>query len=137
MRRRFGRRQPPRPSGDKRRQPLPGNRVGAHEGRGRRKTEEPDNLADALRFQVLSLARRQVDGAVAHAPDAAARHKSDQPTVVAREWVAQEACQFRRVDERHSAESVQKLSLGGGHTPSLARPRPLLLANALRQTPPG
>ena len=46
----------------------PGHRVGPHEVRGSPEAERPGGLADALVRQVISLARRQVCGAVARPP---------------------------------------------------------------------
>ena len=54
---------------DEQRQPLPGRGVGPHEVRGRGEAEEPGGFADALSRQVVSLARRQVGGAVTDPPD--------------------------------------------------------------------
>ena len=81
-------------------------------------------MSDALGRQVVSLARRQVGGAVAHAPDNAVGQQVGQGSVDGRVRLAQDARQFRRVDERHPAEGVEeveRLSVGEGHISSVVK----------------
>ena len=92
---------------DEQREPLPGHRVGSHEVRGHRKAEEPGSLSDPLGGQVVSLARRQVGGAVTHPPDDAVGQQVGQGSVNRGVGLAEDARQFRRVDERHPAEGVK------------------------------
>ena len=54
---------------DDQRQPLPGRGGGVHEVRWGGEAERPGGFADTLGCQVVSLARRQVGGAVTHPPD--------------------------------------------------------------------
>ena len=92
---------------DENRQPLPGHRVGAHEVRGGLEAEDPSCLSDALGRQVVPLARRQVGGAVAHPPGDAVGQQAGQSAVDRGVRLAEDACQLRRVDERHPAEEVE------------------------------
>ena len=92
---------------DEQRQPLPGHRVGPNEVRGRREAEEPGGLSDAVGRQEVSLARRQVGGAVADPPGVAVGQQVGQCSVDGRVRLAEDACQLRRVDERRPAEGVK------------------------------
>ena len=89
------------------RQPLPGHGVGAHEVRGRRKAENPGGLSDALVCQVVSLARRQVGGAVAHPPHDALGQQVGQGPVDGGVRLAKDAGQLCRIDERRPAEGIE------------------------------
>ena len=100
---------------DEQRQPFPGQRVGPHEVRGHRKAENPGGLADALGRQIVSLARRQLGGAVTHPPDGAVGQQTGQGAVNRGVRLAENERQFRRIDERHPAEKVQQLSVRESH----------------------
>ena len=63
---------------DEQRQPLSRHRVGPHEIRGSPKAKEPGRLAEAIGRQVVSMARRQLGGAVAHPPDDAVGQQAGQ-----------------------------------------------------------
>ena len=91
---------------DESRQPLPGHGIGPHEVRGRAKAEDPSGLVDALRRQMVSLARRQVDGAVACPPHDAVGQQAGQGAVDRRVRLAENERQLRRIDERRPAESI-------------------------------
>ena len=106
---------------DQQREPLPGHRVGAHEVRGRPKAKGPGGLADSLGCQVVSPARRQVDGPVTDAADHAVRQQAGQGSVNGRGRLIQDARQLRRIDERHPAEEVEQLSVGEGHVVERSR----------------
>ena len=71
--------------------------------------------------QVVSVARRQVCGAVAHAPGDAPGQQAGQGTVDSRKRLAQDARQLHRIYERHSAEGVQHLAVGEGHVSSVTK----------------
>ena len=105
---------------DQQRKPLPGHGVGAHEVRGRRKAENRGCLADALCRQVVPSARRQVGCAVAHAAGNAAGQQEGQSAVDGRVRFSEDVRQFRRIDKRHPAESVDELSVGEFHTLSVS-----------------
>ena len=109
---------------DEQRQPLPGHGVGTHEVRERIEAEEPGNLSDALGRQVVPLARRQVGGAVARPSHDAIGQQVGQGSVNGRVRLAQDACQLRRVDERHPAERIEHLPVGEGHVSSVTIERP-------------
>ena len=78
--------------------------------------------------QVVSLARRQVDGAVADAAHHAVGQQAGQGSVDRRVRLAYDACQFCRVDERHPAEGFERMSFGHGH---MLRLRPHLAVSCL------
>ena len=71
--------------------------------------------------QVVSLARRQVSGAVADAPHDAVGQQTGQGTVDGRVRLAQDERQFRRVDERHSVDGVEQLTVATSHVLSVAK----------------
>ena len=74
--------------------------------------DEGTELRNSLikpRVEEVSLARRQVGGAVDHAPSYAVGQQAGQRTVNRRVRVAEDARQFRRVDERLPAEGVEHL----------------------------
>ena len=64
---------------------------------------------------------RQVGGAVAHPPDNAGGQQVGQPTVYGRVRLTENKRQFRRIDERHSAERVEQLSVATSHVLSVAK----------------
>ena len=86
--------------------------ISSHEVRWRLKAEQLRGMSDALGRQVVSPARRQVDGAVAHAPGDALGQQAGQGAVDRSVGLAQDARQFRRVDKRRSAEGVEQQSFG-------------------------
>ena len=94
---------------DQQRQPLSGYGVGSHEVRGRPEAEQLRSLSDAVGRQAVSLTRRQVGGAVTHPPDNTVSQQAGQPSVYGRARLAEDARQFRRIDERHLAEGLRKL----------------------------
>ena len=55
----------------------------------------------------VSLARRQMGGAVAHTPDDALGQQTGQGTVNRGVRLAENERQFRRIDERRPAEGVE------------------------------
>ena len=65
-----------------------------------------------------------MDGSVVDLPDDAVRQQLGQPAVDGRVRLAQDERQFRRFDERHSAESVEQLPVGKGHASSVTIGRP-------------
>ena len=95
---------------DEERQPLPGHGIGPHEVRGRVVAEHPGGFTDATGRQVVPLARRQVDGAVAHPPHDAVCKQSGQSAVDRGVRLTEDARQLRRIDEGRLAEGVEKLS---------------------------
>ena len=97
---------------DEQRQPLFGHRVGSHEVRGGLEAENRGGFADAVGRQVVSPARRQVGGAVAHPPGDADGQEAGQGAVDRGVRLAENEGQLRRIDERHPAEGVENLSLG-------------------------
>ena len=107
------------------RQPLPGHRVGSHEVRGRREAEQLRCLSDAVGRQVVSLAGRQVGGAVTHPPGDAFGQEAGQGAVDRGVRLAENERQFRRIYERRPAEQVEQLSVGDGHVSSLPEQWPM------------
>ena len=76
---------------------------------------------DTLRRQVVSLARRQVGGSVAHPPHDAVGQQAGQGAVNRRVRLPQDERQFRRVAERRPAEGVEQLLVWQSHMFSVAR----------------
>ena len=90
---------------------LPGRRVCPHEvSRGSQSRAPRQSHPDAVGSQIVSLARRQVGGAVAHPLDDAVGPHVGQGSVDRGVRLAENERQFRRIDERRSAEGVQQLS---------------------------
>ena len=92
--------------GDQQRQPLSGQWVGPHRNGERVGTDYPGDFADALGRQVVSLVRHQVHGAVAGPLHDAFGEQVAQGLVDRGLRLAEDARQFRRVDERCTAEGV-------------------------------
>ena len=86
-------------SADEQRQPLRGHRIGPNKVLGRVEVQYPGGLPDAVCRQVVSLARRQVGGAVDHAPDDAVCRRDAQSSVDRGVWLARNERQLRRVNE--------------------------------------
>ena len=55
-----------------------------------------------------------------HPPDDAGGQQAGKVPVDRRVRLAEDARQFRRVDERHPAKGVEQLSVGEGHISSVA-----------------
>ena len=81
-------------------------------------------FADALGRQVVSLARRQLGGAVAHSPDDAFGHQAGQGSVDRGVRLTENECQLRRIDERRPADGVEQLSVREGHKLRVAKESP-------------
>ena len=109
---------------DEQREPLPGHGIGPHKVRWRLKAEHPGGFTDSLRRQVVSLARRQVGGTVAGAPNDALGQQAGQGAVDGGVGLTQDERQLRRVDEGRPAESVEHLSFGQGHSSSVGIEQP-------------
>ena len=56
-----------------------------------------------------------------HPPGDADGQQAGQSAVDRGVGLAEDARQFRRIDERHPAEGVEQLSFGEGHSPSVAK----------------
>ena len=91
------------------------HRVSPHEVRGRLEAEHLGGFADSIGRQVVSVARRQMGGAVAHTPDDALGQQAGQGSVNRGVRLAENERQFRRIDERRPAEGVENLSVREGH----------------------
>ena len=95
----------------------------------------PGGFADALGRRVVSQARRQVGGAVAHPPNDAFVHQVGQSAVDGRVGLAKDERQLRRFDEGHPGEGVEQVLVGEGHKLSVAIERPCeQLARMFRRT---
>ena len=92
---------------DEQRQPLTRHRVGSHEVRVGIEAKGIVEAADAVGGHVVSLARRQVGGAVTHALDDALGQQAGQRSVDRGVRFAEDACQLCRVDERRPAEGIE------------------------------
>ena len=105
-------------SADEQREPLPGRGVDQSEGVSKPRTPAALRMPLAVRWYLL--ARRQVGGPVAHAPDNALGQQGGQGAVDRRVRLAEDACQLRRIDEWRPAEGVEHLLFGHGHSSSVA-----------------
>ena len=76
------------------RQPLLGHRIGPHEVRGRVEVQKVGSLSDTTGRQVVSPARRQVDGTVAHPPHDAVGRQASQDVADGRVRLAQDEGQI-------------------------------------------
>ena len=73
---------------------------------------------------MVSLARRQVGGAVAHPPDYAFGQQVSQDAVGRSVRLAENERHLRRIDEGRPAEGVEQLSVEEGHVSSVTIERP-------------
>ena len=89
--------------------------------RVRLEVDPPGHLAGAIGRQLVSLARRQLGRAVAHAPGDAAGQQATQPALNRRGHFAENAHQLRRVHERHPAEELEHLSFGKAHVSTVSK----------------
>ena len=100
---------------DEQRQPFSRHGVGPHEVRGSVEAEQLRSLTDAVARQVVSLTRRQVGCAVVHPAGDAVGQQVGQGAVDRGVRLAQDARQFRGIDERRPAEGIEHLQVGERH----------------------